>query len=216
MERYLVYDSACAVCNHIAQEIENLASDKVKAIGIHDGAARSLLDEAYPAGWQHAPYLVTVQGGRVRASTGLGAVMRLGLFLGPRRGRKAWALARRSGISVAALAVPSGGSLARRYVLKLFGTLAAVGGLLLTRRAVPASADWCPECTCANYYWIYLGCGVDPDCGCPSCGVTSGSQIYVQQCIRECYYDWCSCWSWEECMLGQVVALCCQCQRYPC
>ncbi len=50
MERYLVYDSACSVCNHLARDIEALAGDKLKAISIHEESASALLDQAFPSG----------------------------------------------------------------------------------------------------------------------------------------------------------------------
>jgi hypothetical protein len=213
MERYLVYDSACSACNHLAHEIEGLAGNKLQALSIHDDAAKTLLDQAYPGGWRHAPYLLGVQDGRVSASTGVGAVTRLGLLLGPRKARRAWALARRSGVSVADLAAPPGASLSRRYVLKLFGAVAAAGGLFATRGVLPVSADWCPECSCANYWDEWVGC-VTTGCGAcspPNCW----HDYYVRHCLIECFFDWCSCWAWDECTFT-YVRTCCTCYGGSC
>lgn len=86
MKRYLLFDSRCSVCDQIAQAIEEAAAGKLEAVSIHDARAREWLDQAYPGGWEHRPYLVTVEGDRVKASAGTGMALRLGLLLGPPQG----------------------------------------------------------------------------------------------------------------------------------
>ena len=63
MERYLLFDAGCSVCHHLAHAIEEAAAGKLKARSIRDPQVREWLDRAYPAGWEHQPYLVTGGGG---------------------------------------------------------------------------------------------------------------------------------------------------------
>ncbi|MBI4674070.1 MAG: hypothetical protein HY741_20695 [Chloroflexi bacterium] len=60
MHRYLLFDSHCSKCTDIARAIEKEAQGKLEALTLHDEQARTMLDAAYPNGWEHAPYLVTV------------------------------------------------------------------------------------------------------------------------------------------------------------
>jgi predicted DCC family thiol-disulfide oxidoreductase YuxK len=128
MERYLLFDAGCSVCNQLAQAIEEAAGGKLEAISIRERRAMKWLDQAYPAGWEHQPYLMTVDGGRVQAFAGLGMALRLGWLLGPRQGWRVWNLALRYGV-----ALPAGGefSAERRGFLKRVGGLLA--GLILIR-----------------------------------------------------------------------------------
>ena len=57
MERYLVFDSGCLVCSQLAEAIHNAPGNKLEPISIHDPKAEALLDQAYPGGWDPAPYL---------------------------------------------------------------------------------------------------------------------------------------------------------------
>ncbi|RME46428.1 MAG: hypothetical protein D6791_08305, partial [Chloroflexi bacterium] len=67
-----MFDAGCAVCNQLAAAIEEAAAGKLKALSINDPQAREWLEQAYLAGWEHQPYLVTVAGDQVQAYTGLG------------------------------------------------------------------------------------------------------------------------------------------------
>jgi len=85
MKRYLLFDAGCAVCNQIAQAIEEAASGKLQAVSLRDPQAVQWLEQVYPEGWAYRPYLVTVDGDRVQAYAGPGMAMRLGWLLGPRK-----------------------------------------------------------------------------------------------------------------------------------
>lgn len=181
MERYLVYDAQCTACNRLAERIQEAVSGRMKGIDIRVDEARNLLDRAYPAGWKHNPYLVSVDHGEVRAWTGTGAALRLGLLMGPRKALRVWSLARRSGI-----ALPPGSSAAiaygasRRRFLKASAALATAGVLVGWHPAPKAFAGDC-DCNC------YADCYFTQDCsGCFGCiGPCYGPVYYV------CYYSCC-------------------------
>lgn len=107
MKRYLVFDSRCQVCTWMVEEVRRAVDGRLEAISLYDPHVRDLLDQVYPHGWKYAPFLMTVEDGRVRAWAGAGAALRLGLLMGPRRAWRVWAVARRYGI-----VLPPGGSLA--------------------------------------------------------------------------------------------------------
>jgi len=123
MKRYLLFDAGCAVCNQIAQAIEEAASGKLQVVSLRDPQAVQWLEQVYPEGWAYRPYLVVVEGDRVRAYAGPGMAMRLGWLLGPRKAWRVWSLARRYGVML-----PPGGeySAERRGFLKR-ATLFVVG-----------------------------------------------------------------------------------------
>ena len=98
MERYLLFDAGCSVCNQLAHAIEEAAAGKLQALSIRSPQAREWLDQVYPAGWEHQPYLVTVEGERVRAYAGTGMALRLGWLLGPRQAWRVWNLVRQYGV----------------------------------------------------------------------------------------------------------------------
>jgi predicted DCC family thiol-disulfide oxidoreductase YuxK len=50
-KRYLIFDARCSVCKSLAKAIEEAAGSKLEEISIHDAKARTLLDQAYSAGW---------------------------------------------------------------------------------------------------------------------------------------------------------------------
>lgn len=171
MERYLVYDAKCTTCNRLAQRIEEAVAGRLEAIDIQSEKAKGLLHQAYPGGWEHNPYLVAVEHGHVRARTGFGAALRLGLLMGPRKALRVWSLAHRSGIPL-----PPGSRAAtaynqsRRQFLKVSGALAATAagaGWLSWRSLSPALAQSCGPCT-AGCYDIGSRCGIfcypTPEC----------------------------------------------------
>jgi predicted DCC family thiol-disulfide oxidoreductase YuxK len=129
MERYLVYDAQCTTCNRLAVRIQEAVSDRLRAMDIKGDEARTLLDRARPGGWVDNPYLVTVSRRQVRAWTGTGAAVRLGVLMGPRKAFRVWSLPHRSGVPL-----PPGSRAAaaydvsRRQFLKVGMVLASVGG----------------------------------------------------------------------------------------
>ena len=100
MARYLLFDAGCAVCNQSAKAIGEAAAGKLEAVSIRDPQARGWLDQAYPDGWEHRPYLGTLEGEQVRASSGTGMALRLARLLGPGQAWRVWNLARRYGVAL--------------------------------------------------------------------------------------------------------------------
>jgi hypothetical protein len=155
VERYLVFDAGCSVCSRLAQTVQEAVGDQLEAINIREDKARTLLATAFPDGWAHAPYLVTVHHGTVQAQTGLSGAVRLALLMGPRKAWHVWRLARQSG---AVLPTAPVGPLnpARRQLLKLGAAVAAVSAMA-GWGTVPAFA-----CSCSSTYCVYNqidGCG---------------------------------------------------------
>jgi len=122
MRRYLLFDAGCSICNQLARAIEEAAGGKLEAVSLREQRAMKWLDQVYPAGWEHQPYLVTVEGERVQAYAGTGMALQLGWLLGPRQGWRVWSLARRYGV-----VLPAGGefSAERRGFLKRAGLFVA-------------------------------------------------------------------------------------------
>lgn len=153
MERYLVYDSGCSVCAGLADAAREAAGGRLEAISIRGDLATDLLDRAYPDGWAFAPYLVAVDGDRVRAWTGVASALRLARLVGPLAARRIWSAARRSGVYLPPGAKHSTeGGPTRRGFLKLaastMGALAVVGGS-------PSRSHACVPCTTGTG-----GCGL--------------------------------------------------------
>jgi predicted DCC family thiol-disulfide oxidoreductase YuxK len=170
---HLVFDAQCSVCTSLAQEVKRAAGGKLDVISIHDDRARALLDQAFPGGWEHAPYLVQVKNGRVHARTSTPAAARLGLILGPRKAWRVWRLAQQAGISAPiGLQFGPGHNTTRRHALRAGAALVGVTALLGWRRSAPAAAQTCfPTgviyyCYAANCFctgerdnlWEYLCC----------------------------------------------------------
>lgn len=99
MERYLVYDATCLACNQIAKTIQVSVGDKLEAISIYELKAKTLLDHAFPDVWSHVPYLVVVNHGKVRAWSGISAIIRLGQLLEPQKAWEVWKVAGHHNIS---------------------------------------------------------------------------------------------------------------------
>ena len=53
MQRYLLFDAGCAVCNQLARAIEEAAGGKLEAVSIRERRAVKWLDQVYPASWEH-------------------------------------------------------------------------------------------------------------------------------------------------------------------
>lgn len=100
MKHYLIFDSHCPICCNLAQAIEEGASGKLKAISIYGPEARELLQTAYPEGWDHQPYLLTVENSSVKAAAGIAMALRLALLLGPRNAWRIWQLSQQYGVSL--------------------------------------------------------------------------------------------------------------------
>jgi predicted DCC family thiol-disulfide oxidoreductase YuxK len=188
VERYLVYDARCGSCSRLAEALRDAVGDKLKAISIHDGEARALLDQARPGGWKYAPYLVTASSGKVTAETGISAALRLGWLIGPRKAWRVWSYAHRLGI-LGQLAVKTSSTYAaydasRRQILKMGGSLALLLGLgvLGARAATPAFA--CGDCSYPRYWYSSCPC---PDCSQPSEQNLADFYIVYDDCGFQCY-----------------------------
>ena len=95
--RWLLYDSGCAVCAALAQEVETLSGGRLGVRSLRDPGVRALLTRARP-GWRWEPMLVEMEGERVRVFAGLAMRWRLVQLLGPVRAlRAAQAVARIGG-----------------------------------------------------------------------------------------------------------------------
>jgi predicted DCC family thiol-disulfide oxidoreductase YuxK len=145
---YLLYDSECPACARLADSLREAAGGRLGALSLHGEPARALLDRAYPAGWAFAPYLATVHGERVRAWTGPRAAIRLGFLLGPRRARRLWALASRTGAGVPGAAAQDPGWLSRRAVLERSGLGAVALILASSGRHARLAPDLKCRCIC--------------------------------------------------------------------
>lgn len=129
MKRYLIFNASCSACNSLALRLEIAAAGKLNAIDIASEQAKDILNQAFPKGWEYNPYLITVKGDRVSASSGNKMVLQLGMLLGPEKAWKIYNQARQYGVKL-----PSGKqefSSRRRNFLK-YTTLLA-GSLLVTR-----------------------------------------------------------------------------------
>lgn len=153
MERYLVFDSSCSVCNALAATFQEAVGTKLEAISIYGDRARTLLDRAFPGGWAHAPYLILVDENRVRAWTGLRLAVQLGMLIGPRKAWRVFAIARRSKVHLFSGANDSSTShLSRRAFLKA-GAVATAALGLLSKQATPEAHAVVCECN-GNYRWV--------------------------------------------------------------
>ncbi len=153
IERYLIFDSGCALCSQLAATVREATADRVQPLSIHDARAQTLLNQARPAGWDPAPYLVIVAGGRARAWTGTASAARLAALAGPRGAWRIWAAARRQGIYL-----PPGptqatvGSLSRRSFLRLTaGATAALAAIGLLPATTAFACEPCISCGC---HWV--------------------------------------------------------------
>ena len=130
MNRYLIFDASCSACSSLARTIEAAAKGKLKIINIESEQAKKLLSQSFLGGWNHQPYLVTVNRERVSASTGNKMILQIGMLLGP---QKAWRIFNLAQQYRTQLATRKQGFSSRRKFLK-YTTLFAgfAGSLLLT------------------------------------------------------------------------------------
>lgn len=155
MQKYLLYDSGCSTCSHLADMVHEAVGDTLALLSLRTPEAKSLLDEALPNGWRYAPYVVTVDGDSVRARTGVTATMQLGLWMGPVKAMRVWN-------EVNARFTPK-----RRNFLQ--AAVASTLAVLIMGRTVGktiATTNGCGSCShsskCRQH--IYTGCGCGTCC----------------------------------------------------
>lgn len=124
MERYLLFDSGCSLCRHVALSIERESNGWLIARSLRDEPMQALLNKVKP-GWQWQPMLVEVQEERIRVQTGVRLRLRLLTGLGPRR---AWHIAKLVYQTNSSLQTDQA-YLGRRTLLKRAGAL--LGGAIL-------------------------------------------------------------------------------------
>jgi predicted DCC family thiol-disulfide oxidoreductase YuxK len=96
-ERYLLFDSGCAVCTALAREVEALSGGRLGVRSLREPEVQALLNQAHP-NWRWEPMLLEIEGEQVRVFTGLAMRWRLVQVLGPARAwRVAQAVARFGG-----------------------------------------------------------------------------------------------------------------------
>jgi methylamine dehydrogenase accessory protein MauD len=81
-EHYILFDSGCAQCSDVAEEIENASDHKLRGKSLYAPEAKQWLDRARP-GWKFEPTLVEVDGDHVRAYTGMAMRAHMVTFLNP-------------------------------------------------------------------------------------------------------------------------------------
>lgn len=165
MKRYLLYDSGCSSCGHLAETVRDAVGDSIDLLSLRTAEAKELLDTALPNGWRFAPYVVTVDEQGVHARTGVLASLQLGLWMGPLKAMRVWKV-------ITQEFAPK-----RRGFLR--GSLASVLAILmLTRTAwkTDAQSRNCGSCSAASRCTqaIYAGC---------ICGWLPGL------CCTAAYYD---------------------------
>lgn len=135
---YLLFDGGCSTCSALATTIEEEAGGKVSALRIGSEQGIELLGRAFSHDYDWQPYLITMQGETVKATSGLTMAAQLGWLLGPRRGIRVYNMARRLGIlAISHRAAESRGvfPLSRRTFVKL--TAGALTALTVVPLAPP-------------------------------------------------------------------------------
>lgn len=118
MERFLLFDSSCAVCKKLAQAIEAETNGQLATRSLNDPKMQTLLDLARP-NWRREPTLLEIDGDHIRVSTGLTLRLRLVIGLGPRQAWRIARLVRQAGVPL------TGVNLGRRSFLQRSGMLLA-------------------------------------------------------------------------------------------
>ena len=98
MKIYLFLDQAEPIPNPLVSRIEGLTAGKIQVGSIHERRAMILLDRTVPILSRIAPYLVTVNRGRVHALTGRRLAWQLVYLLGPVRAWRIWNLMQSSSV----------------------------------------------------------------------------------------------------------------------
>ena len=203
MKWYLVFDEKCPTCRRVATELSN-SSTQLEIISIYAPQAISLLNEAYPKGWIHAPYLLAVKTNEVRGWTGAGLTLKLVKLLGIKGAWRAWSIIRQSSISIRqkyGLSIMD--RTRRRLVTTGFGIgfaalLTKIMGLSVFETRI-ALAETCPCNPCGGIGYVtatnsYCGCLTPP---CPNCQGCNNDRIREVTCFmyecgyRVCRYTWC-------------------------
>ena len=150
------------------------------------------MNQAYPSGWDFAPYLIVDDSEKIKAWTGVRAALRLGILIGPRKALRFWNLARQYGITLpTSTKTPARYDKTRRWVLKglmgvgLGGFLSRALGLQVMDVQTVFARHTCSSC--------YSGCydaGSSSGCTChTSCGACGPG------CNPDSYHQlWCYCW----------------------
>lgn len=84
MKRYLLFDSGCALCTAMAQQMAQTAGEWLHVRSLRDPEMQALVARSRSA-WEYRPTLVEVEGETVRVYRGLGLILRLLRGLGWRR-----------------------------------------------------------------------------------------------------------------------------------
>lgn len=122
MERYLLFDSGCSLCNTLAQDIECESKGWLKARSLRDPELHTQLDRVSP-GWHWEPMLMEVRGDQTRIFAGIQLRWKLLSGLGPRRMWNVVQVISRATVSTTEV------DLARRRLFKRGAAL--LGGLAL-------------------------------------------------------------------------------------
>ncbi len=200
MQSYLLFDSHCPKCSQLAAAIEEAAAGKVQTLSLYEEQAQKFLGAVYPEGWQHVPYLVTVDQGRVKAWTDTQLALRLGWLLGPRKAVQIWRQARQLGALPSTWDNPVSNTISRRRFLA--GGVLAGAAALISQFTLPSSVAFaCIPCS-----------GTNP---CSVCSANGGQLCYqVAFCCGDIYdvTNWYDCRTGEYCYstyIGPICNCCC-------
>lgn len=136
MERYLLFDSGCSMCNGLAKGVERESVGRLALLSLREPRVQTLLAQARPD-WRWEPTLVEVEGDKTHVFTGMAMRTRILAVVGPRR---AWRIAQ----LVAKSQMPTQAADASRRQLLRRGGMIALGSvgvaLLGTNSAMAAGA----------------------------------------------------------------------------
>ncbi|MDT7885309.1 MAG: hypothetical protein RQ891_10715 [Thermoflexus sp.] len=194
-ERYLLFDSGCAVCTALAREVEALSGGRLGVRSLREPEVQALLNQAHP-NWRWEPMLLEIEGEQIRVFTGLAMRWRLVQVLGPARAwRVAQAVARFGG---PVLDVDWG----RREMLRKLGSGILVAFLVspfrLPSKSKAHASTMPPQptavCDCAVYQSNACSeCRPDP---------SGGQVLWIGDLLRQ----WCcsgnNCWWGNICGCG--------------
>ncbi len=168
----------------------------MQALGLQQAEAKAMLDRAYPNGWEHAPYLVTVSQDRIQAWKGWRLALQLAWLLGPRKAWKVWTLV--SG-SRPAVASNSSNASSRRWFLK--GGILALAAALATQFVHPSSVAFaCAPCdTCGEHCQLVQYCVYFQACGSFPLDPCDKYNCYDNRTGELCYSYWDCCCDCGSC-----------------
>ena len=90
MNLYLIYDAHCAACSNIAATIERYGEKQIVPLSIYNEQAKTLLDTAFPRGWEFSPYLIQETPDCVITWSGMKMGFKLIQLLGLQNAWKIW------------------------------------------------------------------------------------------------------------------------------